>query len=92
MSLTKLHNRMITGASANIKDFGAVGDGVTDDSVAIQAAFDSGSLNVLVPEGTYIISVALVPVANQTIIFVFEKPIFLPFVFYFYLGVFCFVV
>ena len=72
MSVTKLHNRMITGASANIKDFGAVGDGVTDDSVAIQAAFDSGSLNVLVPEGTYIISVALVPVANQTIIFVGE--------------------
>ena len=39
MALTKVNNRMIDGATVNVLDFGAVGDGVTDDSAAIQAAF-----------------------------------------------------
>lgn len=36
--LTKVHNRMISNASVNVADFGAVGDGVADDTTAIQAA------------------------------------------------------
>lgn len=41
MALTKTHNRMIDNFVVNIRDFGAVGDGVTDDTAAIQAAIDS---------------------------------------------------
>ena len=46
---------MISGAAANVMDFGAVGDGVTDDTAAIQACFDSlaGGEYVVFPEGTY---------------------------------------
>lgn len=39
----------------SVKDFGAVGDGVTDDTAAIQAAIDSqaGFLSVYFPAGVY---------------------------------------
>lgn len=39
----------------NVQDFGAVGDGAADDRAAIQAALDSGDLNVLIPFGTYLV-------------------------------------
>ena len=41
MPLTKATFSMINGASANVLDFGAVGDGVTDDYQAIRNALDS---------------------------------------------------
>lgn len=52
MALTKAHNRMIEGAAVNVKDFGAVGDGVADDTAAIQAAVNA-SQDVYFPPGTY---------------------------------------
>ena len=41
MSLTKVSYSMINGAPLNVRDFGAVGDGATDDTAAIQACFDT---------------------------------------------------
>ena len=46
---TKLHE------SVSVKDFGAVGDGVADDTVAIQAAVNAAKL-VNFPAGVYLVS------------------------------------
>jgi hypothetical protein len=56
MALTKAANRMMNGAPINVIEFGAVGDGVADDTVAIQAAIDSIDTSggiVFFPIGTY---------------------------------------
>lgn len=46
--------------SVSVKDFGAVGDGVTDDTASIQAAidavFNAGGGTVHIPTGTYLVS------------------------------------
>lgn len=39
--------------SVSVRDFGAVGDGVADDTAAIQAAIDSGAYEIRVPYGAY---------------------------------------
>jgi hypothetical protein len=40
---------------ANVKDYGAVGNGIANDTAAIQAAVDTG-LDVYLPAGTYLVT------------------------------------
>ena len=53
MALTKVHNRMVEGSAINVVDYGATGDGSTDDSAAIQSAVNAGN-EIIFPAGTYI--------------------------------------
>ena len=58
-NVTKLNDMV------SVTDFGAVGDGVTDDTAAIQAAINYlgtlGGGELLVPDGNYLLGSALVP-------------------------------
>jgi len=55
--------------TVSVKDFGAVGDGVADDTTAIQAAINYigniGGGTVYIPAGTYLISATLTVVSGQ---------------------------
>lgn len=51
----------------SVKQFGATGDGTTDDATAIQAALDTGK-SVYLPEGTYAIGTTLNYAADGQII------------------------
>lgn len=57
MALTKATYSMIKGAQYNVLDYGATGDGTTDDRAACQAAItaaaDAGGGDVVFPSGTY---------------------------------------
>lgn len=55
--------------TVSVKDFGAVGDGVADDTVAIQAAVDAnpGGL-IFFPPGTYKINTRIVITDDNTVI------------------------
>ena len=65
MSLTKVSYSMILGAPINVLDFGAVGDGVTNDTAAFQAALDyigsAGGGELYIPSNTYMIAADTFP-------------------------------
>lgn len=71
MALTKATYSMIEGAPVNVLDYGAVGDGVTDDTAAITAAIAAGAGGVVVfpePASFYLLGSSLgnIP-ANTTL-------------------------
>lgn len=47
--------RIIDQSFVNVRWFGAVGDGATDDTAAINAAIGDGNVTVYIPEGTYMV-------------------------------------
>lgn len=59
MALTKVTHSMIKGASINVLDYGAVGDGVTNDTDAFAAAAaainSAGGGTLVIPSGVYIV-------------------------------------
>jgi hypothetical protein len=60
MSLTKVSYSMIQGSVKSVSDYGAVGDGVADDTAALQAMMNDCSNKVIVfPAGTYKITSVL---------------------------------
>jgi len=63
----KLYANLVGGQpDVNIKDFGAVGDGVNDDTEAIQKALNQfqGKGRINVPEGTFIVSSTIIIPSN----------------------------
>lgn len=50
-----------------VKDFGAVGDGVTDDSAAFQSAINASS-SVIVPPGIYIVNTPLTAASGMNLV------------------------
>jgi len=52
----------------NVKDFGAVGNGVADDTVAINNAIGAGFRTVYFPAGTYLISDTITITGGDTIL------------------------
>lgn len=63
MSLTKVTYAMIESAPINVLDFGAIGDGITDDTAAFQNAINTIAQQnggvIVIPSGVYNISSTL---------------------------------
>ena len=68
MSLTKVSYSMIKGAPANVLDFGAVGNGLTVNTLYIQDAIDAMTNGGVLyfPNGTYVCGPLTVGNANVT--------------------------
>lgn len=68
MSLTKASFSMITGTYTNVKDFGATGDGLTNDASAVQAALTAATgLVLFIPPGSYKLASGVTVPAGTTI-------------------------
>ena len=54
---------------ATVKDFGAKGDGTTDDITSIESALTSTITSIIFPSGTYIVSRTVSVPSNKTLLF-----------------------
>jgi len=72
MALTKVTYAMIADAATNVQDYGAVGDGVTNDAVAIQATIDAidaqGGGTLFFPKGVYVLNSGITLCSSLTIL------------------------
>lgn len=62
MSLTKVTYAMIEGSPISVLDYGAVGDGIADDTVAVQNAVNAAYLSgesLLFSDGTYLTTASI---------------------------------
>lgn len=80
MSLTKVSFSMIAGDAINALDYGAVGDGTTDDTAAIQAAVNaalgSASGTLWLPKGNYAVtSINIYPTGGKSLVLVGDGPL-----------------
>ncbi len=58
ISIAQTAAAIVGRTSVSVKDFGAIGDGVTDDTLAMQAAFQFGcatGVSIFVPSGTFMV-------------------------------------
>jgi hypothetical protein len=68
MSLTKVTTSMIADTAISVRSYGAKGDGVTDDSAAINAAIDDlGYAYLSQPDVSYYIESPIIIVRNQRV-------------------------
>lgn len=67
MALTKVSYSMITGAPVNVLDWGADPTGIADSQPAIQAAINSGAVEIIIPSGTYRINSPLIINKNDAV-------------------------
>lgn len=77
MALTKTHNRMLAGSAVSVIDYGATGDGVTDDTSAVQAACSALTAGdtLLFPKGSYVFSDTVTIAAQDVTVFAYGATI-----------------
>lgn len=66
MALTKAHNRMIDAAAVVASDWGVVGDGVADDTTAIQTMLTANQGKTIIFDGTSVITSTVTVAGDKT--------------------------
>lgn len=70
--VTKTNFRMIVGSPVNIMDYGAIGDGVNDDTSAIQAAINAANTSrnaIFIPSGVFRLTGTITLPFHELVIF-----------------------